>query len=245
MPQYGFGSGELWSIAEGANRTPRRFGELQEISVDISVNVKELMGQNRFPVAIATGAGKIELKAKAAKIYGRQWAEIMFGDTGVSSGQRRTVANQAGTVATATITVGQTNIEDLGAIRQATGVTLRKVASAPAVDEYSVNLSTGVYTFNAAENGNVVLISYIYVPTGPTAGWAFSVSNTPMGQQTFFSVTLSNSFDANNLTMTFQRCIAKKLMLATKLEDFIVPELDISAFAAVDGSVLKVGVSQE
>lgn len=52
---------------------------------------------------------------------------------------------------------------DLGVKYQDTGAALTKVSGAPAVGEYAVSTS-GEYTFNAADTGKVMLISYRCVP---------------------------------------------------------------------------------
>jgi ribose transport system substrate-binding protein len=46
-----------------ANPTPVQFGELQDSQVDISRDLKELIGQNQFPVAVAVGKGKVAIFA--------------------------------------------------------------------------------------------------------------------------------------------------------------------------------------
>lgn len=48
-------------------------------------------------------------------------------------------------------------------VTYANGTPLTKVASSPSVGQYTVN-TTGGYTFNAADNGQTVLLSYSYVP---------------------------------------------------------------------------------
>jgi hypothetical protein len=77
MALYGFGAGALWGTpltdafgAAIANPTPLLFGVLQDVSVDISADVKELYGQNSFPEAVARGKTKIAGKAKFGRING-------------------------------------------------------------------------------------------------------------------------------------------------------------------------------
>jgi hypothetical protein len=59
----------------------RKFGALQDVSVDISFNLKELYGQNQFPLTIARGQGKIEGKAKFANLNGGMVNDLFFGQT--------------------------------------------------------------------------------------------------------------------------------------------------------------------
>jgi hypothetical protein len=44
-------------------------------------------------------------------------------------------------------------------------------------------------------------------------------------------MTLNQVYQGKGLTMTFNRCVASKLAIATKLEDFNIPEFDISMMA--------------
>ena len=245
MPQFEFGSGTLFSTVEGSNKTPRKFGTLQEVTVDVSFNVKELNGQKKFAVAVAQGLGKITVKAKAAEIYGRQWAEIMFGDTAVTTAQRKIAVEEAGTVPGTpygiTVANSATWLEDLGVIDASTGLALTKVASAPATGQYSV--SAGVYTFAAADTTKAMLISYSYTPA--STGARFVVSNTDLGVQSFFAMHLHQSYDNDAFYLKLYRCVSEKLTLATKLEDFNIPELDARAFANSAGNVMEFGFSDQ
>jgi hypothetical protein len=92
MPLYGFGAGALWgtaltdaSGAAIANPTPILFGVLQDVSVDISGDIKELYGQNQFAEAVARGKAKISSKAKFGRINGRLLNDLFFGQTMTSS----------------------------------------------------------------------------------------------------------------------------------------------------------------
>ena len=56
---FEFGAGTLWGFPVGgntaANPTPMKFGTLQDVSLDISGDVKQLYGQKQFPEAVARG----------------------------------------------------------------------------------------------------------------------------------------------------------------------------------------------
>ncbi len=113
--QYAFGSGSLFAIPAGANPTPVQFGALQDVSVDFNYSVKELRGQFQFPLMIARGAGKIDWKCKAAKLYGAAMNSLFFNGTN-AVGLQNTVVDESGTVAGTTITVANsaTWLTDLG-----------------------------------------------------------------------------------------------------------------------------------
>lgn len=244
MAQYEFGSGTLTTIVEGANRTPRPFGVLQEGSLDVSFDLKKLHGQDKFPVAVAQGKGSVMLKAKAAEIKGRQWAEILFGDVALTTGQRKRTV-EAGAVPTTpfqiTVTNSATFFEDLGVKNATTGLDLEKVASSPATGQYSV--SAGVYTFAAADTGMAVLIAYAFTPA--SGGARFNVVNQQMGRQTFFRAVLALEFDSDVLYVALTRCVAGKLSMPFKNEDFTIFDFEAEALANAAGTIIEFGVSDQ
>lgn len=231
MPQYTFGSGELWGVrTDVANSTPMQFGTLQEASVEFTSNVKELHGQYQFPVAVGRGSGKISGKCKFAQINGKLFADLFFGVT-PTVGQLKTASNEAGTIPgtpfAITVANGATWVDDLGVKFAATGLPLTKVASAPTTGQYSV-ASGGVYTFAAADTTLGVQISYTYTAV---TGVKQVVTNQLLGTQPIFTVVLKGTWGSKDVNIKLHACISTKLGLATKLEDFVVPEMDFSAFA--------------
>ena len=82
---FEFGSGTLWGFPVGgntaANPTPMKFGTLQDVSLDISGDVKQLYGQKQFPEAVARGKCKITGKSKFAAINGKMLNDLFFGQT--------------------------------------------------------------------------------------------------------------------------------------------------------------------
>ena len=53
---------------------------------------------------------------------------------------------------------------DMGVVYASTGLPLTPVAASPGVGQYVVNASTGVYTFNSADSGASVKLSYGFIP---------------------------------------------------------------------------------
>jgi hypothetical protein len=247
MPSYGFGAGVLWatplSDASGAaiaNPTPVLFGVLQEVSVDISGDVKELYGQNQFAEAVARGKAKIACKAKNGRFNGLLLNSVFFGQT-VNSGLVADNYDTTGQAIAATVTIvppaSGTFAKDLG-VRNSSGNPMTRVASAPAAGQYAVNESTGVYTFAAGDVGQTCFISYQYTATSTVAKNS-TVMNLAMGQTPSFRCDLSLGFNGSYSALTLFSCISTKLSIATKLDDFAIPEFDFSAFANVNGQVLK------
>jgi hypothetical protein len=55
VAQYNFGVGQLFIIPPGTNPTPVNVGTLKDVSIDISRDVKELIGAKAFPEDVALG----------------------------------------------------------------------------------------------------------------------------------------------------------------------------------------------
>jgi hypothetical protein len=247
MSQYAFGAGILWGTAlldaSGnaiANPSPVQFGELQDVSLDISFDTKMLHGQNQFPVAIGRGKGKISGKSKFARLNGRILNDLFFGQT-LSNGILSDVYDTTGAAIpttpftiTPTVPSSGTWSADLG-VRNANGVPMTRVASGPTTGQYSV--SAGVYTFAAADTGLTVFISYQYTATSTSAKKS-TVVNLPMGYAPSFKCDLYMPYQGKSLICSLPNCIGSKLQLATKLDDFFIPEFDFEGFADSSGNVM-------
>ncbi len=243
-----FGAGYLYGVpthdqtgAAIANPTPIQFGTMQEVGVDMSFDAKKLYGAKQFPVAVARGKGSLSFKAKVADIDGNVLSGLFFGHT-PTAGIKATVNNFAAAIPaspyTVTVTPPSTGtyVTDLGVIDASTGLAMKRVASAPATGQYSVNTSTGAYTFAAADTGKGVLISYEYSATSTTA-LSGAISNQLMGYSPFFSVTMNNSYQGKVLTLKFNRCMSSKFSLPFKNEDFTVPDFEFEAMADDAGNI--------
>lgn len=256
-----FGSGFLYGVptadatgAAIANPSPVQFGVLQDVSVDFSFDNKQLHGQNQFPVAVGRGKGKITIKSKFAQIHGALFNSVFFGGT-LSSGIISVRNDTAGKVIPTTpftLTAGATDnattilipnsgtwVRDLGVINDQ-GVPLTRVASAPAAGQYTV--AAGVYVFNTADAGKLVFINFEYTATS-TSAKSSVIQNQPMGYAPTFMAVLNQPYNGKTLHLRFNQCISSKLSLASKNDDFTIPELDFDAFADASGQVLTYALS--
>ena len=244
--ELAFGSGilygtQLTDYAGNAivNPTPVRFGVLQDVSLDISFDTKTLFGQNQFPVAVGRGKGKVSGKAKFAQINGATFNSLFFGQT-LSVGQTAVIDQVSKVSATATETVANsaTFTNDLGVWYSATGLPLKRVASAPAIGQYSV--AAGVYTFaagdTAADAAGGVLISYEY--TISATGVSSTIINPLMGYAPSFRADLFMPYNGQQMVVTLYKAVASKLTFASKQDDFAIPEFDFDCFANAGGQVL-------
>lgn len=234
---YQFGSGSLYGLA-GAVPVARKFGAMQDISVDFSFNLKELYGQSQFPLTIARGQGKVEGKAKFASLVGGLVNDLFFGGTN-AAGQTIPIFGESATIPATpfqiTVANGATFKEDLGVTVVATGLAMVRVASGPATGQYSVNNATGVYTFAAADTGKAVLIDYSY--TAAASGNKTTITNQLSGTTPSFAIAFPIKYSGQTMYLKLNSCISSKLTIATKIEDFIVPEFDFKAFADVSGVI--------
>lgn len=71
--------------------------------------------------------------------------------------------------------------------------------------------------------------------TGSTT--TITINSQDLGTTPFFSVVLTQSFRGKTMTLTLNQCTSNKLTLATKLEDFNIPEFDFEAMADDSGVV--------
>lgn len=232
---FGFGAGVMFATpSDSVTPTPIRFGVLQEVSVDFSFTTKQLFGSYQFPIAIGRGTAKVSGKAKFAQIDGQVLTKIMFNNTPAAN-QILIVDSEAGTVPASssyTVTVsGSASWEsDLGVNYATTGQPFKRVASAPAAGEYSV--ASGVYTFASGDASASVLISY--AKTASSSGTKTTITNQVLGSAVPFRIDLyqnSPNVAGQQWGLRLNACMSGKLTLATKLEDFTIPEFDFEAFA--------------
>jgi hypothetical protein len=230
-----------------ANPTPVRFGVSQEVSLDISFDTKMLYGQLQFPVAIARGKGKVSGKLKFGQINGATFNSIVFGQT-LSAGIVADVYDVVGALipatpftVTPTVPNAGTWSFDLG-VRDGGGVIYARVASAPATGQYSV--TAGVYLFATADTGKTVYIDYQYTATSTTARKTTPV-NLAMGYTPTFRCDILLPFNGRTLIATVYNCVASKLSMATKLDDFTIPEIDFDAFADPNtGNIITIATTE-
>lgn len=253
MAQYVFGAGSMYATplldANGntiSNPTPLKLADLQEGSIDLGADMKKLYGQNSFPVAVGVGKRDLGIKIKQARVSSRIWNAIFFGQTlaaGIYAVNTDTTGAAIPTTPfqiTPTVPSSGTWAFDLGVL-DSNGLPMVRVASAPATGQYSV--SAGVYTFAAADTGKTVYINYQYTATS-TSAQKQTVSNLPMGYAPAFRCDLDVAYLGKRTTFTFPMCIASKMALSFKNEDFSTPEFEFGAFDNGSGQVMTWALSE-
>lgn len=231
MSQYAFGAGTLFGRRTDVTpATPVKFGAIQGVTVDIAFSVKELYGQNQFPLAVGRGTGKVTGKAQFGQFNAQAFNDLFFGQANVAVGSIVTVSGEAATVTSNAVTVAgnATFLRDLGVVLSSDSSVYARVTAGPVGQQYTCNESTGVYSFNSSQNNVAVKVSY--QKNDAANGKLVTLTNQLLGSAPQFMMVLTEVFQAKKLTLTLNACMSSKLALATKLEDFIIPDFDFSAF---------------
>ena len=220
---------------------PVNIGYAQELTVDLSATNKELFGQNVYPLVVARGTAKATGKVKAATISGRAWNAAFFGTTMNAGGFEWNVGEKHTLAATTQQVTNHTTFDvDLGVSYVASGLPLGRVAAgSETTGYYSVSYSTGTYAVSTSDSASQ--LSFTYTDT-TTAGENITVANVPLGTTPVFQLdyyTNLNQPSAKPFAIRLFSCVASKIALATKLEDFVMPEIDFAFFANAAGNVVE------
>ena len=244
MTQFAFGSGALYAVRTDISpTTPLRFGALQDIQIDFSSDIKELYGQGQYALALARSKTKIEGKAKFAQISGALFNGLFFGQS-LAATQLVVVQSEAGAVPAGggalSVAHASTFQSDLGVVYAATGIPLSKVSANPAAGQYSVS-ANGSYGFAASDAAAAIVFSYSYLAS---TGSEIAITNQPMGQSPVFQAVFVEMLNGKQLTLQLNACVAAKLTLPTKLDDWAIPELDFRAQADASGNIGSLSLSE-
>jgi hypothetical protein len=239
---FNFGTGFLFGNPNGGNQatnpTPEYFGTVQDIDVEISATIKELRGNLQFPDDTAIADKKLSGKIKLGRLEVQVFNQLFFADSlvaGVSAISPRELHTAATTITIVPPSSGVFSV-DLGVSYSATGQPFVKVPSAPAVGQYAVNVSTGVYTFASGDVGTGALISYTY--TIAASGSTLTVNNQVQGYGPQFELWLSEPYQNAGNGLHLYACKASKLGSPRKRDDYVIAELDFEAFANPAGKVM-------
>jgi hypothetical protein len=147
---------------------------------------------------------------------------------------------------TATVTHATGGIVDLGVSYAASGLPLVRVSpGSEVVGAYSVAVATGIYTFAATDTGSM-LISYSNF-SAAGGGQQLTVTNQPIGFTPTFALDYWSNLNQPGpepFAVRVHACVASKLALAGKLEDYIMPEFDFDAYADGAGNVVDFNFAQ-
>jgi hypothetical protein len=236
-PLAAFGPGILIvTRTDIANAPAVNVGYAQTFSLDTAATNKELYGQNKFPLVVAQGTVKVTGKITAAVISGIAWNSAFYGQAFTPGGFQWNIGEAHSVPAVSTYTVvvtnGATFDADLGVTYSLTSLPLQRVtAGAEAVGKYSVNAVSGTYTFAVADASAALLFTYT---STVTTGQSMIVTNQQIGNTPTFKLdyyTNLNQPTSKPFAIRVFACVGTKMSLATKLEDFIMPDIEFGSFA--------------
>jgi hypothetical protein len=243
-----FGAGVLFATptfdASGAAiavPSPVQFGIVQDVTIDDTADIKELYGANQYPVDIGRGKAKLMIKCKQAQFSAELFNTIYYGQT-LTAAYHAVLADSVGTAIptgagatsihiTPTAPTGGTStyVADLG-VQDGNGVPYIRVASSPTSGQYALTGAT--YSFSDIDVGKIVFINYEYSnATNPGTGKLLQINNIPMGQVPVFSAQFFNTRRGRSVWRKFPACVATKLSMDFKNDDFVIPDFEIAAFA--------------
>ena len=209
-----FGVGFL-TVIVGSQPIP--IGVLQDVSVDISYTMKELIGQSQFALDIAKGATVAAGNVQGAYLEGPA----------------------APTANSITAVHGATYKQDLGVWDTTAQKWLTWVASGPTTGQYSVATATGVYTFAAADSTHLMALCYSY--SVAATGTTLSLQNQLMGTNTYFQLALYENYSSSPIGgamgIMLPSVVISKTALSFKNTDFTGDEIDFQACQNLAGQV--------
>lgn len=251
LPGLQFGSGYLLAAPQTSSGnpapdpTPLQVGVIQNIKFTLGADIKSLFGQQQWPVDSAVGKRSIKGSFEFAQISNTLLSQLFTGDT-VTAGASQTALSEAHTVpASSVYTVTVTNaadtpLIDFGVTYALTGLPLTDVGSASltAAGQYKVDISTGVYTFDAADASAAVLISYQYTLTD--TGTTLVAANHSMGYGPVLALDVWFAYEngtggLSGIGFLFPNVRLGKVDATTKIDDYTMYQTDFEAFAGAAG----------
>ena len=238
---FQFGIGGLFANPVGGNAStpswPQQFATIQDVHIEISQKLVELMGQNKMPDDVAPSDEKITGKAGMANIQIDLYNTLFAGETTTTGGTAVTpFPGELGTVATASVTVthSATWVTDLG-VQYVTPVGnirfLQRVASAPTAGQYSV--AAGVYTFNATDNAQKVYICYTY--TISATGRTLSRQNHLQGYGPVFEIFIPLQYQGLGNVLHMRQCRSSKIGLPFKRDGHLINDFEFTCYPDASG----------
>jgi len=255
---FNFGAGRARLIPAGGGQ-PVELGVVQSASVELKVDLKELRGPYRYPIAVADGKGTASGKVNFASFWPETLSSILGGTltTGAQHaaiGETAVIGSSAHTVTLANPTTFVAGSEIVAVVdatgdpvyysRVAAGSEASSSTAGQAQGAYSINNTTGVLSFAAADAGLTVIVSYLYTPATDVNSNTVSIQQVGMNSAATFQLTLigtaaKNSFtnQAQQFIVRFNACLAPSLKMDFKLDDWTYLDLDFMAFIDAYGNL--------
>jgi hypothetical protein len=218
------------------NYTPSLLMGLQDVSFNRTAKMVPLKGSNQYPDAVAVADKEIKGKAKVARVDGDLWNNILFGENPAGNApiwypnEAHTIPASPGPY-TVVVTNHTTFSADYGP-RYTNGQPFTNMQGGSLTAAGQYNVSAGTYTFDVADAGVQVLISY---EGTSTTGTLFTEHNQQMGWAPILQLVLWNPFAStlnlsNNNGFIFYNVLFGGNNMPLKRDDWEYPELDWEAF---------------
>lgn len=252
-----FGAGRARLTTAGAGGQTLELGVVQSATLDLKVDLKELRGAFRYPVAVGDGKGT----ASGTVNFMQFWPAVLAGITGsteATGAPQFAIAEGPttipGTPFQVTLTNGSTMVAgseivfvNIGGTagpvfykRVTAGAEASATAANPTAGKYSISAG-GVITFKAADG--TATVTYMYTPAVSTGNSNLALTQIGMNTATTFALTMfgigKNIYtnQAQQFICNLNACLAPSLKLNFKLDDFTDLALDYQAFIDANGSL--------
>jgi hypothetical protein len=254
---FNFGAGRARLIPAGGG-LPQELGVVQSASVDLKVDLKELRGPYRFPIAVADGKGTASGKVSFMQLWPSSLGAILGGTVNSATGPTAaigeshtipatsaytfTLTNGSVLVAGSEIVVVTENSNQVFYTRVTAGMEAAATAANPTGGKYSIT-GAGVLTFAAGDAGNTAQVTYLYTPASNTATTQVALQQVGMNTASTFQLTLigigKNIYTnaAQQFIVQMNTCLAPSLSFMFKLDDFTQLDLDFQAFLDQNGNL--------
>ena len=148
-----------------------------------------------------------------------------------------------GQVITATGVTPGTYISSLGT--GTGGVGTYNLSSSPGTIAAEAVSAGATYMFYSADAGKAVQITYNY--SAASTGHSLTVSNQLMGSAPTFQCNLIDTYNGasglQQVNLVLYACVAQKLSMPLKADDFLMNQLEFSAMANAAGNVFTMSTS--
>ena len=245
--QINFGTGVLTAIRNDQTYpTPIQLGIVQDMDFEFDFTVKELMGQYQLAVDVARGAQKLTGKFKFGRVYSGIY-DLFFGQGITASSGEQMYVNEAHTVSGTTqqVTNHSSGITDLGVFYGVgtanAGNQLTRVGpGTETTGNYSVNQSTGTYTFAVADEV-ALLFNYVNAVTNLNE---LVLANQLMGAGPTFGLYMRGLYKGNYANFVLNMATTSKLSNPFKNQDYLITDLDVEIFADANNNIGNLSFSQ-
>lgn len=268
VPYIQFGSALIYCNPNNGNQAVNPTGVrglvIQNLEIDQAADTKELRGQNQFPEDTARSDIKSTFKFSIGKtdfwfLTQTVWADVFAaGGVSVVVNQANSVPGSVAYTVTPTLPTPAsgtaTFLEDLG-VQYASGGNFQNLGSGSvtAAGQYTVNTTTGVYTFDSADASASVVISFAY--TLSAVGSTFQINNHVQGYspqfemfavETYSGASASGTGASKNIPSTARlyACKIGKVTFPYKRNDYKMVDVEGMYFASSTGRVVDYYAAQ-